>query len=288
MKNPSIKKALLIVKILCVFCGLLQAAELSDERVQLLAKSDQIPIYSGEQWHTKIKRSLAQNEVEVFSFPKKRPIHSVTYDVSSTNTGVILEDGRKKKRTICPTLYALQQEYLHGCIVKVGRPAPMITGVDFCARDASLEDCWRKSFFSGVLDAFVSRSCRSLAVQGRELPNCDGEKLTAAMLNTMQPEFKKFRWKIVQEAEVLKILQAKEKQPDVLLMIGGVGFLKGSLTRSARCLLGPNYSNKRSLFSYKIGECFDDICERHPFSIEEYKFCINNKSNVFLSEDSAL
>ena len=284
MKDTAIKKVGFtagLPVVFFMFCFLLQATEEHDENAPLLVGApNHRPHFLRGHWQEKLKRCLAQeNHVKVLYFPKDGQYYSGTYDVSASTTGIRLFRGWTSKKLICPTLYALQQEFLKGYVLKKGVSPPAITEATFCAREARLDLCSRKSFFSNILDAFVQISCRSLAAQDQKILDYDGEELTADILKTVRPKHKHFRWKVAQEEDVLQIMQESPKQQaEVLLIIGGEGFLWGRLTSS----VFRSYSaDERSLLSHKIDRVFAVMCAKYPFSEESYKFCANNEENLF-------
>ena len=275
-----------IASFLCCFA---QAAERPDEHMPLLTRSAQTPMYSGEQWPTKIKRCFAQeNHVSVFYFPKEHERYSVTYDVNASFVSMTWMTKKRREKAIVPLLYALQQVILQGYVLRPGFSVPRITDTEFSHKDVYLERYCRKRYFSELLDTLLRDSIPNLEDHCKDSVDNDEDALTADMLKRAFPRktSKRFFWQVVYKDQALEVLRSRKKKPEMLLIVGGVGMLWGRLTN---CFLRGwlwevNGVDKRSLSFYKTQKVLDKICTKYPFSPYKLEFCLNHTGKKTIEE----
>lgn len=263
--------------LISLVCCVMHAAVLLDDNTPLISeRHGKVVDFSEVKWREKIKNCLGQEgQVRVFYLPKEDERYSVTYDVTSSKMGLTLTHGFGESDVIVPTEYALKEEFLKGCIVRVGDPVPSIKNTDFPQKDVPLERYDKPHFFSSVTDDFLEICCARLADQGKGCGDHDVKIFTADMLKQILPKwkYKRLSWNVVDEDQSVEVLQKQQNAPVVLLVVGGVGILRGKLKNSFLQLWGgPSW---RSLFYYKQGRLLDEIRTKYPYSKEEWRSCLN-------------
>lgn len=231
---------------------------------------------ASEQLRAKIKTGLAaEGQVKVFYFPKGKEHYSATYDISSRDLVVTFLLEKKNGQAIIPIQYNFHQEMLKGYILKSGHSAPNITDIDFSVKDVDSKHYSWKNFYSRGLDYFLIAGFPKLAEEGKETCDIDSEPLTADTLQTLlkKEKNKRFSWKVMCEDQAMDVFQKQKKTPEVLLIIGGVGILCGTLIR---CFFKQDLdADVRSLFFYKIENTLGDICIKYPISEGKRLACLN-------------
>lgn len=227
-------------------------------------------------WRSKIEKSLAaEGHVRVFYFSKEKKIYSATYDVRSSEVeGSFYLDG-KFISAIIPVAYSLEQEFLLGYVLKEGVSPPKIIDADFSLKNATLDDYHQTEFSSPILDYFLTEICPRLVAKGKEIFDHDVEALTADMLKTAPQEWKKksLFWTVVSEEKALEMLQNGRTRSEMLLIVGGVGILRGRRTfRWFKFVASP-----RSLYCYKWLNALSvsSVLTKYPFSQQKRLSCIN-------------
>ena len=176
--------------------------------------------------------------VKVVYFPGNGEQYGAVYDVKDTSQkmGYCLQ-GEKWYFT-CDVLQFLRDVYLQSqCLRKPWNrprgPRPVVTDNAFRLCDVD-KDFYRPcQFRSAQLEAFLTRFCPAYTLMGRAKGLWRSRALTADVLTSMLPRYRRWLWSVVEYEDLeQKMQQNSSTHANVFIQVPGEKVLKGELERA--------------------------------------------------------